>query len=181
MARTNNLTNFLTDVASAIKTKRGYDSSETIAAEDFDTEINAIDTLKGEQVVITPSTSQQIITPSQGKNAITQATINAVTSAIDANITANNIKAGVTILGVQGNLEPDKPDQTKTATPSTSQQVIQPDTGYELASVTVNAVDNTIDSNIQAGNIKSGVEILRSYWNLCRWNERVCFCRSNEC
>ena len=44
MARINNLTNFLTDVASAIKTKRGYESADTIAAEDFDTEINAIET-----------------------------------------------------------------------------------------------------------------------------------------
>lgn len=37
MARINNLTNFLTDVATAIRTKKG--SEATIAAEDFDTEI----------------------------------------------------------------------------------------------------------------------------------------------
>ena len=37
MARTNNLSNFLTDVADAIRTKKG--SEELIAAEDFDTEI----------------------------------------------------------------------------------------------------------------------------------------------
>ena len=37
MARINNLTNFLTDVATAIRTKK--DSETTIAAEDFDTEI----------------------------------------------------------------------------------------------------------------------------------------------
>ena len=87
-------------------------------------------------------------------------TIAAVTSAIDSNITQNNIKAGVTILGVQGNLEPDKPDQTKTATPTTTQQIIEPDTGYELASVTVEAVDNTIDANIVAENIKKDITIL---------------------
>ena len=40
MARTNNLTNFLTDVASAIKTKKG--SSTPIPASDFDTEIDNI-------------------------------------------------------------------------------------------------------------------------------------------
>lgn len=37
MARTNNLTDFLTDVADAIRTKKG--SQETIQASDFDTEI----------------------------------------------------------------------------------------------------------------------------------------------
>lgn len=42
MARTNNLPNFLTDVASAIKTKKG--DSTPILASDFDTEINKIET-----------------------------------------------------------------------------------------------------------------------------------------
>ena len=37
MARTNNLTNFLTDVASAIKTKKG--DNTPIPASNFDTEI----------------------------------------------------------------------------------------------------------------------------------------------
>lgn len=78
----------------------------------------------------------------------------------DSNLTANNIKLGVSIFGVEGNLEPDKPDQTKTATPTTEEQVITPDTGYELASVTVEAVTSDIDSNIVAENIKSGVTIL---------------------
>lgn len=51
--------------------------------------------------------------------------------------------------------------QSKTATPSTSQQVIQPDAGYDgLEKVTISAVTAAIDSNIQAGNIKSGVSIL---------------------
>ena len=51
--------------------------------------------------------------------------------------------------------------QEKTITPSASQQTITPDEGYNaLTSVTVNAVDNTIDSNIQASNIKKDVSIL---------------------
>ena len=44
MARTNNLENFLNDVAGAIKTKRGYQSSQKIPAANFDTEISAIET-----------------------------------------------------------------------------------------------------------------------------------------
>lgn len=158
MARTDNLSDFLTDVAAAIKTKKG--SQESLYPEDFDTEIDSFVLLDGEQITINPSTSQQVVTPTQGHNAITQVTVPAVTSAIDANITQNNIKSGVTILGVAGNLEPDKPDQTKTVTPTTSQQTITPDTGYELASVTVNAVTAAIDADIVAGNIKKDVNIL---------------------
>ncbi len=51
--------------------------------------------------------------------------------------------------------------QNKSVTPSTSQQSVQADDGFDgLDTVTVNAVDASIDSNISAGNIKSGVEIL---------------------
>ena len=51
--------------------------------------------------------------------------------------------------------------QAKTATPSTSQQVISPDNGYDgLSQVTLEAVSASIDANIVAGNIKKNVSIL---------------------
>lgn len=51
--------------------------------------------------------------------------------------------------------------QAKTATPSTSQQVISPDNGYDgLSQVTLEAVSAAIDANIVAGNIKKNVSIL---------------------
>ena len=159
MARIDTLEHFLDDVAESIKTKKGI-SSGTITPASFDTLILSIDTVNGEEIVINPSTSSQTITPSQGHNAITEVTVPAVTSSIDANIIQSNIKAGVTILGVTGNVEPDKPDQTKSCTPTTSQQIITPDTGYELASVTVAGVTAAIDSNITAGNIAQGIIIL---------------------
>ena len=59
--------------------------------------------LKGETKTINPTTSQQTIIPSPGKNGITQATIGAVTSSIDNNIQAGNIKNGISILGINGN------------------------------------------------------------------------------
>lgn len=58
--------------------------------------------LIGQEKTITPTTQEQIITPDTNYNAITKLTINPVTSSIDSNIVAENIKAGVTILGVTG-------------------------------------------------------------------------------
>lgn len=62
--------------------------------------------LNGETKTVTPTTSSQTIVPTgTGKNALTQVTVNGVTSAIDANITAGNIKKDVTILNVTGTFE----------------------------------------------------------------------------
>lgn len=69
------------------------------------TSIASIPQLKGETRQASPSTSTQVITPTQGKNGITQMTILPVTSSIDANIIADNIKKDVSILGVTGDYE----------------------------------------------------------------------------
>lgn len=50
---------------------------------------------------VTPTTSKQNITADSGK-VLEKVTVNAVTAAIDDNIVADNIKSGVTILGVTG-------------------------------------------------------------------------------
>lgn len=57
-------------------------------------------------------------------------------------------------------IETDKPDQQVTVDPSTEQQIITPDEGYELSQVTVNAVTSSIDNNILPENIRQDVEIL---------------------
>lgn len=54
---------------------------------------------------VTPSTSAQTINPTSGKDGISQINVSAVTSSIDANITAGNIKKDVEILGVTGTYE----------------------------------------------------------------------------
>ena len=61
--------------------------------------------LNGDTLSVTPSTSAQTLTPTSPKNGFTQVSVSAVTSNIDANITAENIKKDVTILGVTGSLE----------------------------------------------------------------------------
>ena len=54
-----------------------------------------------EDIDVTPTTSEQEITATSGKT-LRKVTVAAVTAAIDDNITAGNIKDGVTILGVTG-------------------------------------------------------------------------------
>lgn len=122
--------------------------------------VGTYDGLVGQEKIATPTTSEQVITPDEGYTGLTKVTINPVTNEIDEDIVANNIKKGVNILGVDGNVE-EVNAQTKSVTPSTSQQTITPDAEYNaLSEVVVGAVDSSIDNNIQSSNIKAGVSIL---------------------
>ena len=51
---------------------------------------------------VTPTTSAQHLTPTSPVDGWDEVNVSAVTSAIDSNITAGNIKSGVNILGVTG-------------------------------------------------------------------------------
>ena len=141
---------------------------------------------------VTPTTSAQTITAPSGTDGYSPISVSAVTSSIDANIQAGNIKSGVSILGVNGNVTELK-GQTRSVTltsttmyfspqsgyngitgitvsaknygrvivPTTSQQTFNIPSGYSgNGTVVVNAVTSSIDSDIQAGNIKQGVNIL---------------------
>lgn len=86
--------------------------------------------------------------------------VNAVTNEIDTNIKSENIKDGISILGVEGNLV-ELNGQTITVAPSTAEKVINPEEGYNgITQVTVEAVTNNIDTNIKQENIKKDVSIL---------------------
>ena len=90
-----------------------------------------VDTVNNQNKTVDSSIATQIVTPDSGYTGLGQVTVNPYT------LTA------------------------KTVDPSTSTQNVVPGTGYNgLSKVTVNAVTAAIDSNIQAGNIKSGVSIL---------------------
>jgi len=54
---------------------------------------------------VTPTTSAQTITASGGVDGYSPINVSAVTNSIDSNIVAENIKDGVTILGVTGNYQ----------------------------------------------------------------------------
>lgn len=108
---------------------------------------------------VQPTTAEQTITPSEG-SVFSGGTVKAVTSAIDNNIVAGNIKEGVTILGVAGALKGEKPEESFNVQPTTAEQTITPSAGSVFSGGTVKAVTSAIDSNIQPENIKEGVSIL---------------------
>lgn len=92
-----------------------------------------------QEKVVKPSTSEVIVEPDANKTLV-KVVVEGVTADVDSNIVARNIRGGVEILGVVGDLEPDKPDQTKSIVPAKEQQRVVADAGYELASVTVEAI-----------------------------------------
>ena len=115
---------------------------------------------------VTPTKESQVIEADSEYVGLNNVTVEAVTNEIDSNIQASNIRAGVNILGVEGNLEPDKPDQSKTVAPTKEQQIILPDTGYELSQVTVEAIpDNYIEPTGTLDITTNGVHDVTNYAN----------------
>lgn len=95
--------------------------------------VNAIQT---ETKSVTPGASAQTITPSNGKY------LTSVSVAGDSDLISGNIKSGINIFGVTGTYSGAGITlQSKTVTPTKSQQTVSPDTGYDaLSQVTVDAI-----------------------------------------
>lgn len=94
-----------------------------------------------EKEVVPTKEKQEIVSDPQ-YDGLSKVTVNAVTSEIDENIKAENIKKGVSILGVDGTVEPFREPvlQDKTVNPTTEIQEIVADEGYDaLNKVVVNA------------------------------------------
>lgn len=108
-----------------------------------------------DELTVTPKTTAQTLNPLN--DAFSVVYVNPVTSSIDSNIAAGNIKKGVSILGVTGTLE--FTTEELTVTPTTAKQVKTP-TKNGYSKVTVNAVTSAIDGNILPANIAQGVVIL---------------------
>lgn len=108
------------------------------------------------------SQDAQYINADDGYDGLGTVTIEGVDHTVDSDIRSENIKAGVDILGVIGNYSGEGATyQSKEVDPTTSEQNISADVGYDaLSNVKVKAVTAAIDSNIVASNIKKDVEIL---------------------
>ena len=98
-----------------------------------------LEPVKGESITVHPSVNAQGFTPSEGYNAITTVTVAPVTHEIDSKIIPENIKEGVSVLGVEGTFNGGLSTlQTKQVIPSDLAQEITADSGYDaLSTVTV--------------------------------------------
>lgn len=113
-----------------------------------------IDTLN-----VTPTTSAQQITAPQGTDGYSPVNVSAVTSSIDANIVAGNIKKDVQILGVTGSYEGTTPTGTKQITSNGIHDVA----GYANADVQVptTAPDYYMEFTKDANNVlQSGSSVM---------------------
>lgn len=110
---------------------------------------------------VTPTTSQQTITATGGVDGYSPITVNAVTSAIDANISAGNIKSGVSILGVSGSVTELKGETRSVSLTNSSGQTFTPTSGKNgITSITVTpnnqARSVTPSTSAQTLNVNSG-------------------------
>nr|DAG64107.1 MAG TPA: tail protein [Caudoviricetes sp.] len=138
--------------AQTIKPDSGYDGLSQVTVSGVSTTYVGSGVTKKAATTYTPGTSNQTIAASTYLSGD-------ITIKGDSNLTAGNIKSGVSIFGVSGSYTGSTSSspklQTKTVTPSASTQTVKPDSGYDgLSQVTVNG-----NSNLVAGNIKSGVSI----------------------
>lgn len=96
---------------------------------------------KEQEKVVEPQKEDVVVLPDDAMKVLSKVTVKGVTADIDENIKAENIKLGVNILGIEGNVAPDKPDQEKTIYPSEEEQIVKADNGFELAKVIAKPVE----------------------------------------
>ena len=153
MAKTDNLTDFLTGVANAIRTKKG--TTAKINPQNFETEIGSITTSKPEQektAALSMSSGNQIVSPDSGK------VLSKVIITKPAALIPENIRKNIDIGGVVGTLEM-KPEQEKTAAllMLNGDQIVSPDSGKVLSKVTITKPVTLTPENIRKDTNIGGV------------------------
>lgn len=120
-----------------------------------------------ESKTVNPSWVDQTITPSANKDGLSSVKVNKVTSDIDPNIAPNNIKLGVSILGVTGQYDPVSGITTQAVNvdSSTNAQKITATTADYLAEVNIAPYvldSKTVDASTNDQVITSDVDGLSS-------------------
>ena len=120
----------------------------------------------------TPTEQAQTVTPTAG-SVFSAVEVDAIpseyadVSGVDA--TAADVRTGKIIVDAQGDtitgeMEPQKPEQVKSATPTTSPQSVTPDTGYALSRVDVGAIPSEYadvsDVTATAGTVLTGSDFV---------------------
>lgn len=133
MAKNNNLTDFLTGVADAIRRKRG--TTGKINPQNFEEEISGIPTRKPEEektVYLNMVNGNQVIPPTDGK------VMSKVTVKKPSTLIRSNIRNNVSIGGIRGTLEEKKPEQEKAVTITANGITnVLPDSGKTLSKVII--------------------------------------------
>lgn len=125
-------------------------------------------TSNGEEINVQSKTVKlesigQTFSPDEGYDYLTSVTINEVSPNIDPYIKKENIRKGVTVLGVSGEYEDPLTETTLNIIPTTISQIINPSDDYDyikVKNIVVQPVTASIDAEIIASNIKRGVNIL---------------------
>ena len=120
-----------------------------------------------ESKTVNPSWVDQTITPSANKDGLSSVKVNKVTSDIDPNIAPNNIKLGVSILGVTGQYDPISGITTQSVNvdSSTNAQKITATTADYLAEVNIAPYfldSKTVDASTNDQVVTSDVDGLSS-------------------
>lgn len=128
---------------------KGQEVSSSDTFRSYASKISTIDTVNNEDpITVTPTTSSQTVTPDQNHTGLSSVTVSGVTSAIDANIQAGNIKKDVQILGVTGSYEGISiNNQDKSVTVDGSYTADAGYTGLGTVTVTAGAIASAATQN----------------------------------
>lgn len=127
---------------------------------------------------ITPSVQEQVHTVPEGVDGFGPVTAHKVTSSIDTNITPENIKSGVSILGVAGTLEPtvelniDEPSIVISYVPKRTGtwQVIEPVVVKYVSKMVVDGVDTPVPANGRVSFTSIAVKTIAWHFNYSLYN-----------
>ena len=115
-----------------------------------------------ESLNVTPTTSAQTITASDGVDGYSPVNVSAVDSSIDANITAENIKKDVSILGVTGTYTGTQPTGSINITSNGTYNVV--DKAEAVVNVPTAAPTYYIEKNVDANGTLTGGAATMMNW-----------------